>query len=104
MCQLANLGAFEAAEGLEKPKNAAAAIVEQIQVYLHEAIDPQAERRRLQKQKEQLEKAKASMEAKLSNENFVSKAKPQVVAQTRDKLAELTGQLQAVEKHLQELD
>ncbi len=104
VCQLASLRHFEAGEGLEKPKNAASAIVEQVQVYLHEAVDPQAERQRLQKQKEQLQKVKASMEAKLANESFVSRAKPVVVAQSRAKLAELTGQLETVEKHLQELD
>ena len=40
---------------------------------------------------------------KLANENFVAKAKPQVVAQARDKLAELTKQLKLLEKHLSEL-
>jgi valyl-tRNA synthetase len=44
------------------------------------------------------------VEAKLANENFVNKAKPQIVAQAKDKLAQLVEQLNTVEKHLSELD
>jgi valyl-tRNA synthetase len=66
-------------------------------------IDPEAERRKLEKQKGDVERAKAAVEAKLNNENFISKAKPQVVAATRDKLAELAEQLKLLEKHLSEL-
>ena len=66
-------------------------------------IDPDAERQRLQKQKEQLVKGKKGVEGKLGNENFVNKAKPQVVAQAKARLSELTEQLETVEKHLSEL-
>ena len=72
-------------------------------VYVHDAIDVKAERVKLEKQKEQIEKGKKAVEAKLSNENFISKAKPEVVAQAREKLAELTEQLETVDKHLSEL-
>jgi len=40
---------------------------------------------------------------KLSNENFTSRAKPEVVEQSRQKLKELTDQLAAIEKLLAEL-
>ena len=53
---------------------------------------------------DKLGKAKEAVEAKLSNENFVNKAKPQVVAQARNRLAELSEQLKTVEKHLSELE
>jgi valyl-tRNA synthetase len=71
---------------------------------VHDAVDPQAERLRFEKQKQQIEKAKSGVEAKLGNENFVTRAKPQVVAQTKDKLAQLTEQLKTVDRHLSELD
>ena len=45
----------------------------------------------------------AGVEAKLGNENFVNKAKPEVVAQAMARLGELTEQLETVEKHLSEL-
>jgi valyl-tRNA synthetase len=101
--QMAGLKEFRAGADIEKPANAAVAIAEATEVYVHEAIDPQAERQRFERQKQQIEKGKKSVEAKLSNENFVTKAKPEVVAQARDKLAQLTEQLEAVQKHLSEL-
>jgi valyl-tRNA synthetase len=104
LCQLANLKEFSASLSAPKPKNAAAAIAGQMQIYVHDAIDVVAERKRLTKQKEQIEGAKKSVEAKLANENFISRAKPEVVAQAKEKLAEYTEQLKAVEKHLAELN
>jgi valyl-tRNA synthetase len=104
LCQLANLKEFNASLSAPKPKNAAAAIAGQMQIYVHDAIDVVAERKRLTKQKEQIEGAKKGVEAKLANENFISRAKPEVVAQTKEKLAEYTEQLKAIEKHLAELN
>jgi valyl-tRNA synthetase len=104
ICQLAGLKGFNASQTAEKPRNAAATIAEQMQIYLHDVVDIEAERKRLVKQKEQVEQAKKGVEAKLANENFIARAKPEVVAQTKNKLAELTEQLAAIEKHLAELD
>ena len=103
ICQLAGLDSFQAAWNTPKPNNAAAAIVGETQVYLHNVIDPAAERVRLQKQKQEIEQAKKAVESKLSNANFVAKAKPEVVAQARERLQQLQEQLQAVEGHLAEL-
>jgi len=103
ICQLANLKKFTAGEKLEKPKNAAAIIVEQMQIYLDEAIDPKAERKRLEKQKQQIENALNAVQAKLNNKNFINKAKPEVVEQARQRVVELQEQLTSVEKHLTEL-
>jgi valyl-tRNA synthetase len=104
ICQLANLQQFDASPKIKKPKNAAATIVEQMQLYLHDAIDPEAERKRLQKQKEQVETALKPLQAKLNNKNFINKAKPQVVKQAEEKLKQLTEQLQTIDKHLSELE
>jgi valyl-tRNA synthetase len=104
ICQLAGLKEFNASQSATKPETAAATIAGQMQIYLHEAIDIEAERKRLVKQKEQVEQAKKGVEAKLANENFVARAKPEVVAQTRNKLSELTGQLETINKHLAELE
>jgi valyl-tRNA synthetase len=104
LCQIANLKEFSASLSASKPKNAAAAIAGQMQIYVHDAIDLVAERKRLTKQKEQIEGGKKGVEAKLANENFIARAKPEVVAQTKEKLTEYTEQLKAVEKHLAELN
>jgi valyl-tRNA synthetase len=102
--QLAGVKSFSAGITIVKPVNAAVSVMaDATEVYVHDMIDPEAEQRRLEKQKDEIEKAKKALEAKLNNENFVTKAKPQVVAQARDKLAELAEQLKTVEKHLSEL-
>jgi len=103
ICQLERLDKFKAGDDIQKPKNAAAVIHDDMQIYVHDVVDTEAERKRLEKQKDEIEKAKKAVEAKLGNENFVAKAKPQVVKQARDRLAELTEQLKTVEKHLLEL-
>ena len=102
--QLAGIKEFEAGTDVAKPADAAVAVADSTEVYVHNVVDAEAERARLEKQKAQVEKAKSAVEAKLANENFVSRAKPEVVARAREKLAELTEQLGAVEKHLSELD
>ncbi|MBN2591737.1 MAG: valine--tRNA ligase [Sedimentisphaerales bacterium] len=104
ICLSAYVQKFSAGEGISKPENAATAIVEDIQVFVHNVVDVEAEKARLQKQKEQVENAKKGTEAKLSNENFVSRAKPEVVAQAREKLVQLTEQLETIVKHLSELE
>ncbi len=103
IAQLAGVSPFEIGAGLEKPENAAAVVAGEVQVYVHDVIDPDEERKRLQKQKEFVEKGIKPLAGKLSNENFVSRAKPEVVEQSRAKLKELQDQLAAIEKHLAEL-
>jgi valyl-tRNA synthetase len=100
---MANLDGFTAGPDLAKPANAAVAVAGTIEVYVHDAVDPGAERDKLVKQKEQLEKFLKGVQGKLANENFVSRAKPEVVEQSRAKEVELKEQLAAVEKHLAEL-
>ena len=102
--ELANVKDFRAGTDTVKPDNAAAAITEAAEIYVHNAIDAEAERTKLKKQKEQVENQTRGIEAKLANENFVAKAKPAVVQQTKEKLAELTEQLKTIEKHLTELE
>ncbi|MCE5184886.1 MAG: valine--tRNA ligase [Planctomycetaceae bacterium] len=101
--QLTNLSSFAAAENSGKPEKAAAVVVEEVQLYVHDVIDPEAERQRLLKQKDFIEKGIKPLWAKLNNENFISRAAPEVVEQSRRKLRELTDQLAAVENLLAEL-
>ncbi len=103
VCQMAGLKEFNPGNNIPKPAKAAVSVVDGISFYMHDVIDPDAEREKLKKQKDEIKKAKKAVEAKLNNENFITRAKPQVVAQARDKLAELAEQLKTVEKHLSEL-
>ncbi len=103
VCQLANIDIFTAAQELPKPENAAVAISRGIQTFLHNAIDTKAEHARLTKQKEEILKAKKGVEVKLANENFINKAKPEVVEQARQRLNELAEQLATIENHVTQL-
>ena len=102
--QIAGVEPLDIAVDLEKPENAAAVVAGDVQVYVHDVVDPDEERKRLQKQKEFVEKGIKPLAAKLGNENFTSRAKPEVVEQSRQKLKELQDQLAAIEKHLAELE
>jgi valyl-tRNA synthetase len=102
VCQLAGLERFSAASDLEKPPGAAAVVGEQVQVYLHDAEDIQAQRKRFEKQARQLEQKRNRLAAKLENRDFLSKAKPGIVQKTRSQLAEVTKQLEETAAHLGE--
>ena len=104
IAQSAGVKNIRAGADIAKPANAAVAVTDSAEVYVHDAVDSEAERLRFEKQKQQIEKAKSGIEAKLANENFVTRAKPQVVAQAKDKLTQLTEQLKTVDRHLSELD
>jgi len=101
--QLAHLEAFSSAADTDRPANAAVAVTGTIEVYVHNAVDPAAEREKLEKQQEQIAGYLKGVRAKLANENFVNRAKPEVVEQTQAREIELKEQLAAVEKHLAEL-
>ena len=75
----------------------------EIHVDVSRFIDVDAERKQLQKDRENIAKQMKSIEGKLSNKGFVDKAPPEVVQQQRDKLAELRGQLAAVEAAMKKL-
>jgi len=100
---LAVLDDFTSASNIDKPVNSAVSVVDDMQIYVHDVIDRQAEQARLEKQKQQIEKVIIPIQAKLNNEDFVNKAKPEVVRQARAKLKELTAQAEAVDRHLSEL-
>jgi valyl-tRNA synthetase len=104
ICHMAGLKDFTPGVDISKPSNAAVSVVDGMSFYMHDVIDVKAEKQRLEKQKQQIAKAKEAAEARLSNVNFVNKAKPQVVAQARSRLTELSEQLKTVEKHLSELE
>ncbi|MCH8216691.1 MAG: hypothetical protein IH892_07960, partial [Planctomycetes bacterium] len=54
-------------------------------------------------QRQLVEKGLKGGEGKLSNEQFLQRAKPEVVQQSQQKHAELQEQLATVERHLAEL-
>ena len=84
------------------PENAATVVAADVTLYLPLAdmIDLEAERARLERELANLEQQIARTEKLLQNENFVNKAKPEVVQRERDKLAKLTASRQALQERL----
>jgi valyl-tRNA synthetase len=75
----------------------------EIHVDLSRFIDVAAERRRLEKERENITKQIASINNKLANKNFVDKAPAEVVQQQREKLSDLNSQQSSIEAALHKL-
>ena len=84
------------------PEQAAAVVVADVTAYLPlaELVNLAAERARLESELAQLDEQLARSNALLANENFVSRAKPEVVQRERDKNAALAASRQAVIERL----
>ncbi|NLW01170.1 MAG: valine--tRNA ligase [Clostridiales bacterium] len=86
--RLAWASAVEVRENKEGiPSNAVSAVTGRVQIFmpLEDLVDIDKEMERLLREKRNLEKELERAENKLSNENFVKKAPPAVVAQEREK-------------------
>ncbi|MCC6493981.1 MAG: valine--tRNA ligase [Pirellulales bacterium] len=75
----------------------------EVHVDVSRFIDVEAEKARLAKQRDQLRGFAKSIEGKLANESFVSRAPAEVVQQQRDKLKEVQGQIDSIESALAKL-
>lgn len=86
----------------EKPKNAMAAVVTGIEVYLPLAglIDVEKETQRLSKELAAMEKDLQRAGGKLNNAGFLAKAPEDVIAKERAKYEELSGKIEAVKKRM----
>lgn len=90
---------------VERPSGAASFALDGLEGYvpLGDVIDVDAERKRQAKEADRLRNQIAGGEKKLSNEAFVAKAPPEVVAGAREQLDSLRKQLASVEQILAEL-
>lgn len=70
---------------------------------LADALDPKAERERLEKEKADLEKSVRALAGRLSNPGYTDKAPAHLVQQTRDEHAKAEADLAAVIKSLEAL-
>lgn len=88
------------------PKGAAAQIVVDEATFvlpLEGVIDLDAERGRLKKAIEAVEKEKTATEKRLGNPNFVARAKAEVVAENRERLNNFTGEITKLKAALERL-
>jgi valyl-tRNA synthetase len=73
--------------------NAARTTAAGCDVYVENLVDPEAEKQRNLKRKEEITKQIASIESRLGNEGYVAKAPPKLVEESKAKLADLKAEL-----------
>lgn len=100
---LANVKIVAVGSDLEKPADAAVIVRPLAEVFLHNQLDADAEKTRLTKHLADVTKQVKNLEGRLSNEKYTSKAPAHLVQESRDKLAGLTRERDAVRKQLEEL-
>jgi valyl-tRNA synthetase len=105
MVFLARLSELVVDPGIDKPEASASAVIRGGTLYipLEGIIDIEVERTRLESENERLTNLIAGSEKKLSNENFLNRAKAEVVEREREKLASLQGDLEKVHAALADL-
>jgi valyl-tRNA synthetase len=93
--RLAGVGSLEAGPDITKQKGDAATPIGDIEVVvaLRDIVDIDAERERLERERGKVEGDLAAVNAKLANQAFVTRAKPEVVEREREKLARLQTEL-----------
>jgi valyl-tRNA synthetase len=103
--QLAGVNRLTAGPAADKPAGAATEVSGDMQVFvpLEGLMDLVAERKKLAGEREKTAAGLAQVEAKLSNEAFASKARPEVIEKERARRDELKGRLEAIDRSLAEM-
>jgi valyl-tRNA synthetase len=102
--QLAAVESLQIATDVERTADAATAVVGELEVYILGVVDIEKERARLTAQITKLTGTLEGMRKKLGNENFVSRAKPEVVEKERGRLVDMESQLETLNANLNALD
>ena len=102
---LARLGSLAAGADVSKPASSATEVLgrDEVHVSLEGLIDVGVEIERKRKERDKARQYLASIEKKLGNENFVSRARPGVVQAERDRAAEAGERLERIERALADL-
>jgi valyl-tRNA synthetase len=101
---LALVNQFEFGQDLEKPLNSAFAAVRDVEVFVPmERSRMEEEAKRLQKEILKIEKESALVMKKLSNEQFLSKAPPEIVREVKEKALEFRAQRDKLEESINKI-
>jgi valyl-tRNA synthetase len=105
-CALARISELTVGPRATKPPHSASAVVKGGTVFvpLEGIIDLDVERGRLAKENERLESLVSGTRKRLADENFVRRAKPEIVDRERAKLESLENDLSKVVAALRDLD
>ena len=101
---LALVEAFQFGRNLEKPLYSAFVAIRDVEIFVPmERSRMEEEARRLQKEIVKIEKESAFVMKKLSNEQFLSKAPPEIVQEVKGKALEFRGQREKLEESLNKI-
>lgn len=103
--KLAFVGTISVTSKDERPPQCLTSVGKGFEVYLPVGgiIDTEKERKRLGSEVKRLHKILSGIEAKLSNENFVSRAPEEILSQTREQKINLSAQVKVLEINLEAL-
>lgn len=99
--RLANVGTLTVTSGATRPKNAGTLVVGHVQIFVHDISDDTAEAQRLRQEIAATQKQIAASQARLGNEKFVANARPEVVQDARDRLADLEAKAAGLRANLE---
>ena len=99
---LANVSSLIISADAEKPAGSSVSLAGSLEVYvaLSGLVDFEAERARLQSERDKVSKDAAKLEKKLSNQGFLAKAAPEIIEKDRAHFAELTDKLARIDEQL----
>jgi len=103
LCNIEDIAILTETSG--EPENSASVVAGNITLYLplEGMLDIEAECKRLNNKKDDVTSQLSRTENMLNNENFVNKARPDVVQRERDRLAELQAELTQINERLASL-
>jgi valyl-tRNA synthetase len=103
---LGGVGVLTVAAKAERPPHSASAVVSGVDVFvpLEGLIDFETERARLRKSIKKTEKGLKGVSSKLANENFVKRARPEIVESERARQVDLQAQLERLKAALDALE
>jgi valyl-tRNA synthetase len=107
ICRLANLGLLTWIQNKQdKPKKVVTVVDAAFEIYLDisKFIDANSEKARLNKEIEKTTKQTQALNQRLQNPGFLQSAKPEIVAEQKQKLSEDQNQLAKLQTLLQEIE
>ena len=97
---LGNYTGREIGPKVERPADAAVAVVRDAEVYLHDLLDADAESDRLTKRLAELESHIANLTKRLSNESYIAKAPAKLVQESREALDDAKREAEGVRRQV----
>ncbi len=101
--KLAGVGNLRIDPNAVRPANAATIVAGDLEIFVADVIDDEAERQRLVRELAEVDKQTADRETKLANKKFVSRAPAEVVQRERDRLSELRARRKTLSASIEAL-